>query len=121
LFDSFEKYFNSESYKVTYIVIGFTVFLGGWMVLILISSIIYRFILEKFICPIDYQARVRLKKIHKEREEKDEETIKEAEEEHKNTQNATLNKKRSKTEPIKKSSETDGKPAKNEVYEKKKL
>ena len=42
-------------------------FLGGWMLLILLISLIYRFILEKLICPIDYQARVRLKKIIRER------------------------------------------------------
>ena len=47
IFDTYSVYFNQESYRVTIIVIAYSVVIIGWMCLLLALGCIYRHVLEK--------------------------------------------------------------------------
>ena len=81
IIDTYSVYFNAQSFQVSIIVVSYVLALFGWMILICISSCLYRFALERFIAPDEYEARIHSNKINKLRREEDEEIVEEMEKE----------------------------------------
>ena len=78
---TYALYFNEQSYLTSIIVVCFISALFGWMVVVFISSCVYRHALERFLAPEDYNARKYSSKI-KHLKFKEEEELMEKMQEH---------------------------------------
>ncbi|CDW74467.1 UNKNOWN [Stylonychia lemnae] len=77
IFDTYSVYFNSQSYKVTMIVIGFSIAIISWMIVLSIIACIYRRFLEKKLCPVDYEVRMKSNQMRRQKEDDEEKILKE--------------------------------------------
>ena len=76
IFDTYAVYFNSQSFKVSIIVVGYVIGILGWMLLLLISACIYRHAFERYCSPADFWARKETTKMKSLREKEEEELMK---------------------------------------------
>ena len=77
ILDTYQVYFNRQSYRVSSIVISFFGFLLLWMLALSVSACLYRFTCERRLDPAGYKARTEVTGIKSHREKEDEEFMEE--------------------------------------------
>jgi hypothetical protein len=77
ILDTYQVYFNRQSYRVSSIVMSFFGFLVLWMLALSVFACLYRFTCEKRLDPAGYKARTEVTSIKTHREKEDEEFMEE--------------------------------------------